>query len=93
MMDNHPDRDLLEDHPDKTHQAEDHLKDCQGIQIHGYHAFPEGGHHQEDLHKGCHHQHLQTIRNQQWIQIQQENQDLRHTYMGQEQQNYPGMAQ
>ena len=57
--------------PGQDHQVEDHLKDHQGIQIHGYHTFPEGGHlHQEDLHKGCHHQgccclhcqHLRTIK-------------------------------
>ena len=75
MTDDHPDGDHLEDHleghPDRTHQVEDHLKDHQGIQIRGYHTFPEEGHLSwEDLHKDCccqgrhrlHCQHLQTIK-------------------------------
>ena len=72
MTDDHPDgppedhlEDHQEDHPDGTHQEEDHLKDHQGIQINGYHAFPEEGHlkglHKDRRRQGCRRLHCQHL--------------------------------
>ena len=63
LVEDHPE-DHPEDHQDEIPQVEDHLKDHQGIQIHGFLAFLEGALHLEALLKGCpptlcfHHQHL-----------------------------------